>query len=533
MMMRKVLSRLALAAMVLAAWIPKPAGATQFGMDYFPYIAGCDTNQFLINRYWTPANKAMVAADLNQMNSMGLTCQRLMMFSNGWVISPYPGPNYFSSDFDEICANLPEYLGMCAARNIKLVVCLDSGWLDGTQAPGVYWWQYCYGSDTAGWSAYMADVQTFITRIVNAVETSPYASTVLWYDIHNEIYTQRPNNAYQILYLRAIYDGGWIPASKIGFSVLSVPPTGTTDYNTLKTSTWLGATRAANTRLTDSHAYPEATANDWNVGFKYQKARSTFPNSTTICGEYAYSFTGSGGEAAQATSEITLMDNAIAAGIPYAMHWELIDLYNHPEQYGWCRNRDINQPNDVMGKVVDKLSLFSNGDFESGDSQNPTGWSGGSNNGHPLTFSRINGQDCTGNYFYRIAATTVPDNIYSLSPHTAVPKCDNIYVNAYIRGGNAGNIRIAIHQYDGNGVLLGTALGPTFNADGTYAWVSYQQKVGGWVCPANPETRYVDMGVVADILSAPGWLDTDCVSLSVRRSPTGSSGVAGSWQCYP
>ena len=490
------------------------AAATQFGMDYMPYLNGADAMQFLCNRNWTAATKAMVEADLNQMNSMGITCQRLMFFEDGWVISVYPTPSYFSSDFTEIIANLPQYLAMCAARNIKLVVCLDSGWLDGTNGSGTYWWQVGYGVN--GWSAYMGDVQYFVTSIVNAIENSPYASTVLYYDIHNEIYTQRPNNTQQELYMRAFYDNGWIPASKIGFSVLSVPPSGTTDYDTLLTSTWLGSTRAANTKLTDSHSYPEVTTNDWNVSFKYGKARSTFPNSTTIVGEYSWPYAALSGasETAQATNEITLMNNIISAAIPYAMHWMWIDLYGHTPTYGWFRNCDINQPNDIVGAVGNKLSLLSNGDMEQGNSQYPTGWSGGSNGGHALTFQRVNGQDFIGNYYYRLSVSQAPDNIYTISPLVNVPPCSKIYVNAYVRGAN--NISLDVHEYDANGNDLGYKRSPVLYSDTQWKVVSWQQAIGGWVCPANPATRKIIVAVDADVTSYPGYLDTDGVTLSVR-----------------
>jgi len=505
------------------AWIPKPACATQFGMDYWPYVdSNCWGNEFLTNQYWTAATKAKVAADLNQMCSMGLTCQRFFIFAGcaGWCINQN-GPNYFDNTFAEEKTNIVEYLGMCSARGIKVDMTIGSDWLLGTDpGTGLFYWQWAYGNSDAGWTAYMADVHTFFSGFVNAIENSPYASTVQWYDISNEVFTTGPFVVKYPVYLNAIWDGGWVPAAKKGFSVLRVPPSGLTDYDHLKNgdsdSPWLGTTRSAQCKLTDSHCYPEMDSNDWNVAFKYNKARTTFPSSTTIVGEYAYSYSLSG-EATQASNEITIMNNLISAGVPYAMHWMFVDRPDATNpKFAWCKNGDECQPNDVVGKVVDKLSLFTNGDFESGTSQFPTGWGGGSNGGHPLTYNRINGQDCTGNYFYRITDNYAPDNIYSLSPYTAVPACSKIYLNAYIRGGNTGNICIGIHQYDANGNWLGLTMGPTFNSAGTWQWFDYQQAVGGWVLTANPNTRYVYVGVVADTFATPGYLDTDCVSLSVR-----------------
>jgi len=505
-----------------------PVSATQFGMDYIPYIYGSDAMQFLCDRNWTTAGKAKVEADLNQMCSMGLTCQRLMFFGDGWELgNQWGSQNYqapfFSSDFDEIIANLPDYIEMCAKRNITIDFCIGTPWLLGyaSENPIVYYWQWAYGPN--GWADYMDDYEYFVTSAVNAVESSPYGYTVHWYDINNEVFTT-PFIDFYPGWLTTVWDSGWVPASKIGFSVLRVPPTGATDYDNLKNgdsdSTWLGTNRAAQAKLTDSHAYPEADTGDWNVALKYGKGHNDYPNSTTIVGEYAYSFTASG-EATQATSEITLMNSMISAGIPYAMHWMFVDLYvpnQDPNAWktGWFHNHDVNQPNDVVGAVGNKLGLFTNGDMEQGNSQFPTGWSGGSNGGHSLTFSRMNGTDCTGNYYYRIAASAAPDNIYSLSPYTAVPPCSNIYVNAYIRGGNTGNMYIGIHQYDAYGNHLSFTAGPSFSNGGNYQFYSYQQAVGGWVCPANPDTRYIYMGVVADINALPGWIDTDCVTLSVR-----------------
>jgi hypothetical protein len=118
-MMRKLWVFVTLAVLVAACWMPKPASATQFGMNYMPYISGADSMQFLCDRNWTTATKNMVKADLNAMNSMGLTCQRLMFYADGWELpSRWGDLNYqasrFSSDFDEIIKNLPEFLGMCA-----------------------------------------------------------------------------------------------------------------------------------------------------------------------------------------------------------------------------------------------------------------------------------------------------------------------------------------------------------------------------------------------------------------------------------
>jgi hypothetical protein len=313
-----------------------------------------------------------------------------------------------------------------------------------------------------------------------------------------------------------------IPASKIGFSVLRVPPTGTTDYDNLlngdSDATWLHSFNESVTKLTDSHCYPEMDTNDWNVGLKYNKGHNDFPNSTTIVGEYAYSFTASG-DAVQSTNENTLMNSMLTAGIPFAMHWMWIDLYvPSPPTWktGWFSNYSINSPNDVVGMVGCKLGLFPNGDMEQGNSQFPTGWSGGSNGGHSITYSRINGTDCTGNYYYRLSASVAPDNIYTLSPYTAVPQCSNIYANAYIRGGNTGTMNIGIHQYDAYGNQLSFTSGPNFTNGGLWQFFSYQQAVGGWVCPANADTRNIYLGVVANINALPGYLDTDCVSLSVR-----------------
>ena len=349
------------------------------------------------------------------MRSMGLGSIRMIFFPAGWILPSQWGsqgyqPPYFSSDWTEVTSNLPEFLSICAERNIQVDIASPSPYLlTRSRQTGVYDWVWAYGS--GGWNNFMADTRKYITDLVNAVENSPYASTVCWYDISNEIYTTPFYYKYPI-YLQAIYDGGWVTASKIGFSVLRVPPTGLTDYDNLKNgdsdSPWLGTYRARLTKLTDSHSYPEKNAGDWDVGAMYNKARSLYPNSTTICGEYGISYTAVS-EADQRDKEITLMNSFISAGVPYAMHWLWTGMWPppHPGAWdtSWFRNDDINQPNDIVCAVGTKLSQLTNGDMELGTNGVPTGWGYGIIGGQNVTGARLGpGNAATNSYYFRLTS---------------------------------------------------------------------------------------------------------------------------------
>jgi hypothetical protein len=534
-MMRKLWITLTVATLVAAAWMPKSASATTFGVNYYPYLSGVDTMQFLCNRNWTTATKNKVNADLNMMRSMKLDCLRIIFFADGWVLPAACGGQapYFSSDWSEIISNLPEFLGMCAARFMAVDIAFPSPYLlTQSHQAGVYDWAWAYCDTTTGWNNFMADTQKYITDIVTAVNNSGYATTVSWYDISNEIYTTPFYYKYPI-YLQTIYDSGWVTASKIGFSVLRVPATGLTDYDNLKNgdsdSPWLGTARANATMLTDSHSYPETNSDGWLFDYKYSKAQTLYPNSTTIVGEYAWPYAipspspgeSPSSEALQRDNELTMMDDMIAAGFPHAMHWMWTGKCcggSPPKLFEWFRNFDINQPNDIVGSVGTKLSSLTNGDMEQATGGVPTGWSYGSAGGHAVTGARVGpntANAATNSYYFRLTSTFPGDTIYTLSPYTAIPvPCSSIYVNAYIRA-SVSNIQFSILQYDANNHLLSTTFGPTFTPP-TWAMYSYQHQVGGWRCPASAGVKYVYVSVRGTVTSSPGYLDTDTVTLSAR-----------------
>jgi len=520
--------------------MPKPVSATEFGVDYYPYINGVFTNQFLFDDNWNdPDTQNLIKADLNMMNSMGLTCQRMIFFPHGWITpTAYDDPNYvapsFNSDWDEMLDNLPDYLGLLEERGIKLVIASPSPLLKTkSQRPGytnLYLWQYFYGP--TGWNNFMADTQKYITDIVNAVATSGHPTTVKWFDISNEISTTAGYLNYP-QYLRAIYDGGWVTPSKIGFSALRVINGGENDFTTLRTTAWLSPSRATLTKLTDTHSYPEKNPKAiTELAYRYNWGQAQYPNSTTIVGEYGYSFDSPSSEATQRDKEIEIMDKCIEAGVPYAMHWLWAGIYrpNGPDPDAviadWFRNHDINQPNDIVGSVGTKLSLFTNGDMESWPpSGPPTGWTYSSSGAQP-TASRFGG--ATNSYCYRLTPNQPGGhNIWTVSPRVTVPACSNncpsqgnIYVNAYIRSNKMSNVRVTVHQYDAGGNEIGspgTTSPPLPSGTSNLQWYSFQHQIpGGWTCSAAQNMRSIRVNVIGHVDDPTAILDTDTVTASVR-----------------
>jgi hypothetical protein len=547
---RKLWITLTVAVFFVAAWMPKPASATQFGMNYQPYIPNVLNVNFLTNTNWA-ANKDLVQQDLNMMNSMGLTCQRLMFFADAWEMpcqfgTPGCQPPSFAPEWDEITNNLKEYIDMCGQRGISVDICFVAPYLlSKDKDSSMYDWQWGYGNSDAGWNNFIRDTGIYITKVVEGAKRSSYHDAwVKWYDIKNEISTSNDvfYNRYP-QYLIAIYSHPWIPGGKIGFSILHVEniPNGKNDFqhlahgdnNDLWLSPYPGYVNA--TKLTDSHCYPHANPQATPaLLYRYQQGLANFPNSTGIVGEWAYPYVmpspPPGGtpyppsnEQIQKTKELDIIKACEDAGVPYAMHWRWIDRWwPQPDNglSGWFQNHEINQPNDIVGSVGEKLSRFTTGDMETGPiNGDPTGWTSG---GQLDSHVRIGGGGATNNSYYHLTSHSV-GTIWALSPRVTVPTCSKIYVNAYTRSTHISNISITVHQYDQfNHDTMTTSPGFT-PPSGVWQWYSFQHRVqdgingGGWICPARNDTVAVRVSVNGGIVNAsPSILDVDTVTLSVR-----------------
>ena len=562
-MITKLCITLTVATLVMAAWMPKPASATEFGMDYYPYIDRVLTNEFLTDANWNKLDQNgqlvtqnLVKSDLNMMVSMGLTCQRMLFFPHGWVTRcQYPNcqPS-FTSDWDEMMTHLPAYLDMLEERGIKLVIASPSPFLKTKSHPPYagYDWQWAYGP--SGWEAFMLDTQRYWRDLVNAVTHPDHLSTIIGFDISNEISTTDAIPNYPE-YLRAIYDSGVVSSSKIGFSVLRVidpnnctPPNCQNDFTTLRTS-WLVQPRTYNTKLTDTHCYPENAPPSPSpskaiseLGYRYTQGKTQFPQSISIVGEYGYSYTPAPSatpdpyhpktEAAQKANEIDIVNKCIEVGVPYAMHWMWTGRYltapPNPDAAipYWFQDHEINKPNDIVGWMGTKLSLFTNGDMEDWQSGLPTGWSYNSTGVQP-TASRFGG--ATNSYCYRLTPNQPSGhNIWTASPQVSVPVCNNgcpsqsnIYVNAYIRSNKMSNVRIIVHQYDavtgGNEIGSGTTSPALPTGTSNLQWYSFQHQIaGGWRFPPAQNMRSIRVNVIGHVDDPTAILDTDTVTASVR-----------------
>ena len=153
--------------------------ASNFGFNYWPYKG---SHHNLIDTKWTQAMKEEVEKDLDVMASFGCRTLRLMFWPHycGYMIDPNNGGGNFTSDFDQIRKNLIEMLGFCAERDIKVVVASGNSYVYGK--PPL--WQSAYGED---FDSFLRDSATWSNGIIQSIENSKYSSTVIYYDLYNEI----------------------------------------------------------------------------------------------------------------------------------------------------------------------------------------------------------------------------------------------------------------------------------------------------------------------------------------------------------
>jgi hypothetical protein len=537
--MKKTLSHFKTAALVLALLVvgcfSANAGST-LGFNYWPNWTAQKDSRVLdttaINN-WTPANKAHVERELDQMASLGCGMIRLMLWpqSTGWwlqnsfqVCSPGtgtygPGGSVFCSDFTDQTAHIVDLIRMCKARNMHVIICFANTFLNVDPNPNntnhlTYWQEFSpYNSNFA---PFLWDTIHWVNGFADSIRTSDCASSVYFYDIENEYARNLVNAASYSTY---VFDASSIPPLKKGHSVLSVA-----DAQNLQSA--MGPNRTL--YFTDIHCYPRVcpTPPEANLEWAYDQMQAIFPSSTTIMGEFGApsphlcptptppppcgcpNFT----EGQQEDTVVNVATRAKAKNIPYHVHWTFLDSSVTTNNY--ALGYQAHQMKDAMGGLITVENLIPNADLESitGVPAVPTGWGFGSSTGTFTTFAALAGAAQTNTYCGRITRTTNSGSVWMNVPLFNVTGASGkkLYIDFFLRSSMTG-VYPAINEYNAAGGFIRTQTGTSYTP-GTWTWYNYREMVGSQSFTLDVNTRSIRMSIVGTSVSNPAYLDVDTIS---------------------
>lgn len=479
----------------------QPMPTSQFGINYWPTSTGSGGCSVLYNANWTSGQKAIIAADLDLMSSLSVDVLRITFLPelSGFNLSGKSGNTYLggtlTSQYTELTTNLPAFLGMCAARGLRVEVTFGQDYLFKNDQ-GQQWWTGSYPSidafvrgSTTSSSTMSATIgaKDWINGIVTAIENSPYRNTVFYYDYFNEFSSLELNHSD---YIKCVYDSTNVPKGKRGVSVL----TGVTDAAPLYST--LGSRRID---YIEYHTYGTAS-----VTAGHNQCLNTFPQATVVLGEFGATATSSSEEAAQQSFVLDHCDDAITGGIPYFLHWSLWDT--PLGKFGW--GYSYHSSKNVMGGVAAELGLLTNADMESISNRVPIGWRAG---GNGTLASMTNASDCATNASYaRISTSTSSGAVWLYQWPVKVVGGKTLYTNAFIRS-NMRNISLFVYEYDSNGTFIRSQVGPSFTPS-AWSWYNYLQTVGSSSFPMTATTSQVNFGILGQCIASPSYLDVDTTS---------------------
>jgi hypothetical protein len=515
----------------LLAWTSVTTQAppvSTFGFNYWPAGHGDDT---LYNANW-PTLSPSVQADLDHMSSLGGGVIRIFFWpqTSGFTITPGQG-GQFNSQLTEIASNLPSLLKLCADRNIGVIIAFSNNYYNGIDSStGQPWWVEAYGNSNQGFSTFLNDTNTWMKSIVTAAESSPYADSVLYYDLENEYYSGTLNGPW---YISSLYDWTNIPDGKRGISVLRVPE----DANNLAYVLANASGPKLGTRrldYVDFHSYvtpqsfPNYSSNTPTVAAP--QLRSIFPDATVLLGEIGYetddsSPNGSTATLNQETATLQTIHDAQNAGVSYYLNWLLwdaISVYAQTPTFG----THPNSPRDVLGGVSAALGIASNPDMEIVNNGVPLNWSLGGTVPASLTSQAGYGagNSATNSHYARISTMSTSGALWVVSDEFPVKGGRQLFLNSYIRS-SMRNVGMAVVQYDANRNRIHADSGPTFNPSG-WGYVNYLQQIAStcsgaaiaqdqcsWNVTLEPNAAYVSITFNAQPGAVPtSYLDIDAVS---------------------
>ena len=487
-----------LTVFLLALCLARDASASTFGFNYWPHGYSC---RALDNANWT-ALRPQVAADFDHMASLGSGVVRLMFWpqESGFRLKETFGGGEFTSQFYEQTANVPDIVRLASERNLKVIIAFGNNYFDaGNGTSGHRWWMNHY----TDFSTFLGDTRTWVNGFVNAIESSPWRSAVLFYDYENEYYRENP---YMGWYLTYLYDWSAIPAGKRGVSVLHVPQ----DVDDMKSQLQTGGGPNLGNRpldFVDYHSYPAVNHNS-NIEAAYDIVKSRFPSSTVLLGEFGRTNTGPADEGAQQQTVLDLMSRARAKGIPYYLNWMFWDRVPGSDPVGTAWGYDPHSPKNVLGGASDLLGLVDNPDMEVANGSRPASWDVGGS--VPVTLFLMSGDPAT-NLRYARAQTSSLGSVWLVSYLTPVTGGKRVFVNSYIRS-NLQDIRMNVAQYDQFLNSTQNLSGPAFTPSG-WSFNNYLHRAGSWSATLRPDTRYIIVSVSGTVVSAPGYLDVDAASV--------------------
>ena len=423
------------AVFLLAISLAGEASASTFGFNYWPYGYSC---RALDNANWATL-RPQVAADFDHMASLGGGVVRLMFWpqESGFQISGGFGGGSFTSEFYEQTANAPDIVRLAWERNLKVIIAFGNNYFDaGNGTAGHRWWMEGY----TDFSLFLGDTRTWVNGFVNAIESSPWKSAILFYDYENEYYRETP---YAGWYLSYLYDWSAIPAGKRGASVLQVPA----DVDDLKFQLQTGGGPLQGNRpldYVDYHSYPAVNHNP-NIEASYDAVKSRFPSSTVLLGEFGRATAGPADEGAQQLTVLDVMSRARAKGIPYYLNWMFWDKTPGTDPVSTAWGYDPHSPKDVLGGASSLLGLLDNPDMEVASGSRPASWDVGGS--VPVTLALMSGDPATNLRYARLQTSSASGAVWLVSSMTPVAGSRRVFLDAYIRS-NLRDIQMNIVQYD-------------------------------------------------------------------------------------
>lgn len=516
----------------LLAWssvtTQSPPGSA-FGFNYWPNGHDDDT---LYNANW-PGLSPTVQADLDHISSLGGGVVRLLFWPevSGLKLSGAGQGGQFNSQLSEVTANLPSFLKLCADRNISVIVAFGNNYYDSNDpVSGMPWWAVAYGNSNDGFARFLNDTGTWMNTIVNAIESSPYANSVIFYDLQNEYDAQITNARWYISFL---YDWSSVPDGKRGESVLNAATDGPDLATALNTS---AGPKLGNRRLDyiDFHSYmTPQTYPGYESNTPSEAAstlRSIFPDATLVMGEIGYqtgdtSPNGSSDTLQQEQATLSMINDAKEAGASYYLNWLIWDAIAQSQRTP-AFGANPNAPRDVLGGVAAALGLLYNPDMEIVSNGAPVGWSvGGTVSATLSTQSGYGAGNAATNYNYaRVSTNQTSGGVWLVSNQFPVKGGRQLFVNAYIRSGMR-NVGLGVAEFDANRNSIKDDMGPTYNPS-TWSFVNYLQQISSncsgaavaqdlcsWNVSLQPNTAYVSITINGQPApTAPSYLDVDAVS---------------------